>query len=226
MMKIESDFKTRGYIGISIASIFIFLVVPLLTTNYYAHLLLQGCFTAIILSTVYTISNRKSILIAGTVLIALFLFIDTLSFLNDSIKLMVIAYGFYTIFLLFAIVLLVNKVLTSPVIDTNLIFGAITVFLFSGILWSKLYLLVYYFLPDSFHGIQNFNLSASNLGDGYEIQFNLLYYSFTILATLGMGDITPIHHLAKSLTILEAAFGQLFVATVIAKVVSIWHNNK
>jgi hypothetical protein len=66
------------------------------------------------------------------------------------------------------------------------------------------------------------NFDATNFLSNYEQQFNFLYYSFATLATLGMGDIIPLNHLAKSLTVTEAMFGQLFVAIIIAKLVSVW----
>ena len=76
--------------------------------------------------------------------------------------------------------------------------------------------------PGSFHGAGILNFDSTTLLNAYEQQFNFLYYSFATLATLGMGDITPLSHLAKSLTALEAMFGQLFVAIIIAKLVSVW----
>lgn len=66
------------------------------------------------------------------------------------------------------------------------------------------------------------NFDSIDFLNTYEQQFNFLYYSFATLATLGMGDITPLDHLAKSLTAMEAMFGQLFVAIIIAKLVSVW----
>jgi hypothetical protein len=47
-----------------------------------------------------------------------------------------------------------------------------------------------------------------------------LYFSFVTLATLGYGDYTPAHELARTLAIVEALFGQLYLVTVIAVLVS------
>jgi hypothetical protein len=140
------------------------------------------------------------------------------------LPILITGYGIYALFTLLAITLLAKKIFWAPVIDTNLIFGALTVYLLSGILWAKIYFIEASLFPQSFHGpeiLQNIHVTFH---DAYEIQFNLLYFSFATLATLGMGDITPVHHLAKSLTAMEAMAGQLFVATVIAKLVSVWKN--
>ena len=47
-----------------------------------------------------------------------------------------------------------------------------------------------------------------------------LYFSFVTLATLGYGDYTPAHELGRTLAIVEALFGQLYLVTVIAVLVS------
>ena len=47
------------------------------------------------------------------------------------------------------------------------------------------------------------------------------YFSLTTITTLGYGDITPLHPLARSLAMLEAVFGQLFPATLLARMVAL-----
>jgi voltage-gated potassium channel Kch len=47
------------------------------------------------------------------------------------------------------------------------------------------------------------------------------YFSFTTLATLGLGDVLPISPLARSLVVLEALVGQLFPVILIARLVTL-----
>jgi len=47
---------------------------------------------------------------------------------------------------------------------------------------------------------------------------DFIYYSFT---TLGYGDITPIHPVARSLAIIEAITGVIFIPVIISGIVSI-----
>jgi Ion channel len=47
-----------------------------------------------------------------------------------------------------------------------------------------------------------------------------LYFSFVTLATLGYGDYTAAGELGRTLAIVEALFGQLYLVTVIAVLVS------
>ena len=47
-----------------------------------------------------------------------------------------------------------------------------------------------------------------------------LYFSFTTLATLGYGDYTPARNLGRTLAVLEALIGQLYLVTVVAVIVT------
>ena len=51
------------------------------------------------------------------------------------------------------------------------------------------------------------------------ITSHFLYYSFVTLTTLGYGDITPVHPVARMLSYLEAVIGQLYLAVLVASLV-------
>ena len=48
-----------------------------------------------------------------------------------------------------------------------------------------------------------------------------IYFSFVTLTSTGYGDIVPVHPLARSLANLEALIGQLFPATLLARLVTL-----
>jgi voltage-gated potassium channel Kch len=48
------------------------------------------------------------------------------------------------------------------------------------------------------------------------------YFSYVTLTTLGYGDITPILPAARSVTILEAILGQLYLTIVLARLVGLY----
>lgn len=55
------------------------------------------------------------------------------------------------------------------------------------------------------------------VGDG-----DYTYFSFVTLTTVGYGDITPASDLAKRLVVIEAFVGQVFIITLVARLVSLW----
>jgi hypothetical protein len=66
-----------------------------------------------------------------------------------------------------------------------------------------------YLLVGLFFGILHYAIAAQ-LPDAY---------SFVTLATLGYGDIVPVHDVTRGLSILEAVGGQLYLAVLVARLV-------
>jgi hypothetical protein len=48
------------------------------------------------------------------------------------------------------------------------------------------------------------------------------YFSFVTLATLGYGDIVPVGEMARRVAVIEALLGQVFLATTVARLVSLF----
>ena len=48
-----------------------------------------------------------------------------------------------------------------------------------------------------------------------------IYFSFVTLATLGYGDIVPLTATARGLAVIEAIGGQLYIAVLVARLVSL-----
>lgn len=218
----SNKWHAKGFLGAFLAIIAIFFIVPIFEKTFYTHLLLQCSFIALILSTIYTIDKQRTILITSIFFLITFIYFDSLSFYYHSIGYLIISYALSLIFTLFAIIILMRKILRAQLVNADLIFGALMVYVLSGILWGNFYFIENIISPGSFNGANALNFSTATFLTTYEQQFNFLYYSFATLATLGMGDITPQTHLAKSLTAMEAMFGQLYVAIIIAKLVSVW----
>jgi uncharacterized membrane protein len=49
---------------------------------------------------------------------------------------------------------------------------------------------------------------------------DFLYYSFTTLTTTGFGDLTAAAELGRTLSVVEALTGQIYLVTVVALIVS------
>ncbi len=94
--------------------------------------------------------------------------------------------------------------------------GAIVIYLLLGVAWALLYQVVFLTIP------QAFRLSEGMLGSDSDALHRLfMYFSFITLTTTGYGDITPVHPLARMLTMLEALMGQLYPAITLARLVSL-----
>ncbi len=55
-------------------------------------------------------------------------------------------------------------------------------------------------------------------------QGDYLCFSFVTLTTVGYGDLTAASDLAERLVVVEAFLGQVFIITLVARLVSLWGN--
>jgi Ion channel len=94
--------------------------------------------------------------------------------------------------------------------------GALVLYLNFGTIFASAYHLIWELSPSAF---ANLGVAAPGL-DPSQIAV-MLYFSFTTLTTTGFGDIIPVSPFARSLANLEAVLGQLYVATTIARLVTL-----
>jgi hypothetical protein len=99
-------------------------------------------------------------------------------------------------------------------ITSHRIQGASVRYLNFALVFASIYRLMWDLIPAAFT-----NLSAPE-GGPREID-TMLYFSFTTLTTTGFGDITPVHPFARALANLEAIIGQLYPATILARLVTL-----
>ncbi len=94
------------------------------------------------------------------------------------------------------------------------IVGGILLYLTTGLTFVSLFGLLVLNVPDAFKG---FETKQGN----FAIAGNLIYFSFVTLTTIGYGDIVPLHPYARGLANLEAVIGQLYPATLLARLVTL-----
>lgn len=98
--------------------------------------------------------------------------------------------------------------------------GAVAVYLLFGLTFAYLYGLLEQLIPGAF------NLPAHTLFDDSTQMDSFTYFSFITLTTLGYGDITPVHPIARMFVATQALFGQLYPATLLARLVSLEITNR
>ena len=92
------------------------------------------------------------------------------------------------------------------------VMGAVILYLSIALVFANAYRACALMLNAAFSGPK---LSDANFVN------NSLYFSLSTLTTTGYGDITPVHPFVRSLANLEAVIGQLFPATLLARLVSL-----
>jgi hypothetical protein len=188
----------------------VFVLPPLTSLGVTGRLLFDIFFSMLLISGIASMSRRRRVFItlAGISIVALAIrWID--SFNASSLLDVLNSLATITAIILFSTVVL-SQVLKKGPITAHRIQGAIAVYLLIGLAWAHTYELIEYLSPGAFTGA----ITTSGKFSSW------MYFSFVTLATLGYGDITPVHPVARSLAVAEAITGQLYLAILIARLVS------
>jgi len=93
------------------------------------------------------------------------------------------------------------------------VLGAIALYLNIGLMFGAIYRMIWYFIPSSLTNIP---------GDaGWPAYGQILYFSFVTLTSTGFGDIVPVHPVIRMLVNVEAIIGQLYPATLLARLITL-----
>src|SRR6266702_1789436 len=111
--------------------------------------------------------------------------------------------------LLVAAVMIDYRVLSFGTVTLQSIYGAISAYLVIGFMFAAFFGAIYHFSGDTFFVP----------GEPASPQ-TFQYFSFTTLTTLGYGDFTAGYSSGRAVAVLEALTGQIFLATLVARLVA------
>ena len=114
----------------------------------------------------------------------------------------------------FVLICVVARAVFAPGrITYHRVIGAVLLYLTIGLVFVGLFTLVGLISSGSFSGIRVENDSG--------LASEFIYFSFVTLTSTGYGDIVPVHPLARSLCNVEEIIGQLYPATLLARLVTL-----
>ena len=170
---------------------------------------------------IYAVSyKRKTVIVGLTLGLPWFIlsWIDSLMTPLSSLSLIlaVISGVSIILFMAFTAIVILLFVLNASQVDEDLLYGAVAIYMLIGGTWSMIYTI----LEEVHFG--SFTIAAAYDIDGVVTFFDLLFYSFATLTTLGYGDIVPVTSLARSLAVVEAIIGVMYLAIIISRLVGIF----
>jgi hypothetical protein len=95
-------------------------------------------------------------------------------------------------------------------VDRQHVDAALSAYLLAGVFFGSFYWVLEQIQPGTFTFAGDFSPNSA------------IYFSFVTLATLGYGDIVPRTDVARGLAIVEGVGGQLFLAVLVARLVSLY----
>jgi len=133
----------------------------------------------------------------------------------DLAALVPINLALWTVVALLAAASALRFALGARAVDREHLYAGLSAYLLAGIFFGVFYEVLERTWPGS----------LAVPGEGAQSNFSLpvaIYYSFVTLTTLGYGDIVPRSEVARGLAIMEAVAGQLYLAVMIARLVSLY----
>jgi hypothetical protein len=195
-------------------AVVLFIVAPMQAAGAIAAHQLGIAFALVIVVAIFIVSNNWAAMIASGTAVALVIVATVLRLRQPSIidiYLDAIAWMIFSLTLAYAVA---RAVFAPGTITFHRVIGAVLLYLDIAVIFVALYCFLALLVPDAFSGIKP-------LSDDLSVAANLIYFSFVTLTTVGYGDIIPVSPYARSLSNIEAVIGQLYPATLLARLVTL-----
>ncbi|HEY6153524.1 MAG TPA: potassium channel family protein [Candidatus Udaeobacter sp.] len=213
-------FRRFSTVQLLVALAALLICAPFVEELEGGRLILSGLFSLVLLAAVVAVAGRKRTLIIALVLAVPAITARWINYFRPDLIHAAVFLVCALLLLAFVIGHVLQFVLRAPVVTVEVLCASIAAYLMLGLMWTVAYWLVDQVTPG---GAFSFNTGGSTQSMG---GFNGIYFSFITLSTVGYGDITPLSRAARWLAAIEAMTGLLYVAVLIARLVSLYSNAK
>ena len=195
-------------------AVLLFVVAPLQAEGIVAAHNFGIAFGLVLVAAVFIVSGSGLAVAAILFAIALVVVATVLRLRQPSIIDIYLEASAWMISGLTLIFVVARAVFAPGQVTFHRIIGAILLYLNIGLIFVALFSFVALLIPNAFAGF-------APLQDNLAVVSNLIYFSFVTLTSVGYGDIVPLHPYARSLANIEAIIGQLYPATLLARLVTL-----
>lgn len=196
----------------------VLILYPYAETSRFGFYALRVVGSALIVISVYAISLRRSVLIFALILAVPALVqrlrlpeptATTFSILN-----IVLSFAFDV----FVVVVIFRRVFAREQANSETVFGALCIYLLVGFGFASIYGMVATLQPNAFY------LEPHTSMHTVPSRFDFVYYSYGTMTSLGAAGITPVSPQARSITVVEAILGVLYLAVLVARLIGAYRS--
>lgn len=117
----------------------------------------------------------------------------------------------------FVLITIFRRIFRFERVTSSTIFGALCIYLLVGFSFTNLYIFVSKLQPWAFYLVPGVNIHQT-------VEYSdLIYYSFGSMTSLGSAGIIPVSQVVRSLSIVEAILGLLYLAVLVSRLVGMYH---
>jgi hypothetical protein len=203
--------------------LFLTLLLALALPSFLPHgtafqLAVQILITGVLLAGLTSVSRGTRLMLIGIAVVLPAIALNWLARLVDQ-HLIIASNVLAIAFLIYLAILIINYLLQAERADANSIYGGLCVFMLLGFIWGLAFFVFDVIDPGSLS--TGGAALADDIGGLLEATSKSIYLSFVTLTTLGYGDVTPAIRATRSLAVLEAIIGQLYLIVMISRFVAL-----
>ncbi|MGC1871055.1 MAG: ion channel [Acidobacteriaceae bacterium] len=213
------DRQVSAITGHKFFLLFVFLLLYLILYPYtqnkgVAYYTLRVLGIGITLLSVYAISFRRSLVFVGMALAVPAVLEHLRAVRLDASATSLLTASLTLAFDTFIVVVIFRRVFVHKQPTAETIYGALCIYLLVGLSFASIYTLLAAVQPHAFYldPITSLNASLN--------RFDFIYYSFGTMTCLGANGIIAVSNQAKSLSLIEAILGVMYLAVLISRLVS------
>ena len=200
------------YTLLLISLVLLMIASPIVSDSHVISFFIESFLFVVVIAITLWISGTGKVFFFTAVsfaVIAMFFHYPAM-FVFDNKYMGLVALFTYLLYIGVAIIFMLGKIFSEKRITADTVKGSISVYLLIGIWWQVLYTAIWVFDQSSF-----------TLQDSRVNSPDFFYFSFTTMTTLGYGDIIAKSHAAKTVAMLQAITGQMYIAILVARLVGL-----
>lgn len=196
------------------------LVYPFAHDNDDGRLLLMLVDQILVQIAIRAVGHSKASWRAGIVFGLLSLAAQAIWYFHPGPQTQILSHTALLVFYAHAVYVFIAYVNYDDVATIDEMFACACLYLLFAFLWSHAYAILLLVDPGALF------INEANNPDGVINYFEALYFSFTTITSVGFGEITPVSSWARAIVILEQLCGVLFLAIVVARLLSLMNRRR
>ena len=200
-------------------ALFVALLVNPLTQRFTSFELPAQFFLALVfLATIYAFRNRRFLVTCVALMGISALALRFVGVSQGRLDLFILGHGVSFVIMAIIMFAIMIEVLGARTVSSDLVAGAVCLYLIIGMAWAFFYYWLSLLSPGSVFALAIRPGSAST--SEMEARFaEILYFSFSSLTSIGSSGEEALTRMARQLAVVEAATGQLYLAVLVSRLV-------
>jgi len=215
VVQARKDWPLMVFLGVLVG---LLVASPLLQADRFDAPVRHAGFSVLLLAGVWAASERRRDFVAMAVIIAIPMVCVWASYTHPLPQVIVAKTASLMVFCVCMLAVVGRRVFASLAVTADTIAGGIVVYILMGFAFACVIAIVDFVQPGSVQlGAGPPPANGGATATGHMLPY--MYYSFMTMLTVGYGDVVPMTGVTRMLAVVEALFGQLYIAVLIGRLV-------